>query len=171
MVVMQAQPETPAVADLDRLLACEDIRRLRAQYFRFVDAKRWDDLGALFAKDAVFDRGWGHGYRNPVTEQWSGGVECVPDPVNGREAIVAQIRSAVERLWTIHRGGDAEIFIDRADAARAVWAMTDELRDASGRLLLRGWGHYEESYRRLDGRWLIARTKLTRQYLEHEGHS
>ena len=25
-----------------------------------------------------------------------------------------------------------------------------------------GWGHYTEEYRKVDGRWLISRTQLTR---------
>jgi hypothetical protein len=161
-----SQLKTDERTAVRRLTACEDIRRLRARYFRFVDAKQWNDLAGLLAPDAVFDRGWAHGYYHPITGAWSGKSEPRAEFVVGREAVIAMIRSAVEHLSTIHRGGDAEITVQTEHAASAIWAMTDELRTPAGRLILRGWGHYEESYRCVDGCWLIARTKLTRQYLE-----
>jgi hypothetical protein len=166
MAQTQAQPSAMG-PQLERLVACEDIRSLRARYFRFVDAKRWADLAALFAADAVFDRGFGGAYRHPFSGEWSAGAAPQPELIAGREAIVAMIRAATEPLWTIHRGSDADITVTGRDEADAIWAMTDELRSAAGQLIMRGWGHYEESYRRVGGRWLIARTKLTRQYLEH----
>lgn len=168
---MALQDPRPASSStpLERLAACEDIRQLKARYFRLVDAKRWDELGMLFTADAVFERGLGSTYRNPLTGAWSSPPPAAFEAVTGRAAILAMIRGAVEHLWTVHRGSDAEITVSSPHAAAAIWAMTDDLRAATGKLLLRGWGHYEEIYRREDGRWLIARTRLTRQYLEQEG--
>ena len=39
----------------ERLLAVEQIRQLKARYFRLLDTKRWDEFEALFSADAVFD--------------------------------------------------------------------------------------------------------------------
>jgi len=33
---------------LERLVAIEEIKTLKARYFRFVDTKQWDDLRACF---------------------------------------------------------------------------------------------------------------------------
>jgi SnoaL-like domain len=41
--------------DLQRLLAIEAIKNLKARYFRSVDTKDWDGFKAVFAPDALFD--------------------------------------------------------------------------------------------------------------------
>ena len=40
---------------IDKLLAIEEIKQLKARYFRFVDTKDWTGFAGLFAADAVFD--------------------------------------------------------------------------------------------------------------------
>ena len=45
--------------------------------------------------------------------------------------------------------------------ARGVWALQDVVRLAPGVSLV-GYGHYHETYERVDGRWLITSSKLTR---------
>lgn len=38
---------------IDQLVAIEEIKALKARYFRCVDTKDWDGFGAVFATDAV----------------------------------------------------------------------------------------------------------------------
>lgn len=45
--------------------------------------------------------------------------------------------------------------------ARGVWAVEDVVRFGPG-VNLRGYGHYQETYRKVDGDWRIASSKLTR---------
>ena len=40
---------------LARIEAVEEIRRLKAAYFRTMDTKDWDGFAAVFAPDAVMD--------------------------------------------------------------------------------------------------------------------
>lgn len=40
---------------LEELLAIEEIRKLKARYFRALDAKDWDAFAGVFAPDAVQD--------------------------------------------------------------------------------------------------------------------
>ena len=40
---------------LERLVALEDIKFLKARYCRFVDLKLWDDFEQLFLLDATFE--------------------------------------------------------------------------------------------------------------------
>lgn len=40
---------------LGRLLAIEEIRGVKARYFRCMDTKDWDGLRAVFCDDAEFD--------------------------------------------------------------------------------------------------------------------
>ncbi len=43
-----------------------------------------------------------------------------------------------------------------------MWALEDVVRLAPGGVNLRGYGHYTETYEKVDGRWLIASSRLTR---------
>jgi hypothetical protein len=45
--------------------------------------------------------------------------------------------------------------------AKGIWAMQDLLRWPDGREL-HGYGHYHETYERIDGAWRIKTLKLTR---------
>lgn len=147
---------------VERLEAIEAIRFLKARYFRCVDTKDWAGLGDAFAADAVFDRSYGHTVRDP----WSGAWTPPPPPgpllVHGRAAIVAMVRRAVAEISTVHHGHTAEIAVTGPDTATAIWAMSDELRDRQGRLILAGRGHYEDGYRRTAQGWRIATSRLTR---------
>lgn len=43
------------MSDLERLVAIEEIKNLKARYFRAMDTGDWDVLQTVFATDAVFD--------------------------------------------------------------------------------------------------------------------
>ena len=58
------------------------------------------------------------------------------------------IRAAVEQVRTVHHGYTPEIDILGEDRAVGIWAMMDEIRDRQYKLILRGWGHYHETYER-----------------------
>ncbi len=147
---------------MDRLLAVEAIRVLKARYFRCVDTKDWIGLGTVFAPDAVFDRSYGHAVRDPVSGEWIPPLPAEPLLVHGRDAIVAMARRAVETIVTVHHGHTHEIHVTDDERATAIWAMSDELRDREGRLILAGRGHYHDKYRRVAGEWLITASRLTR---------
>lgn len=148
--------------DTESLLAIEAIRTLKARYFRCVDTKDWNALHDLFAVDAVFDRSYGHAVRDDWTGEWTPPLPPEPLLVHGRDAIVAMVRHAVAEIATVHHGHTAEITVTGPDQASAIWAMSDELRDRRGRLILAGRGHYEDTYRRTEDDWRIATTRLTR---------
>jgi hypothetical protein len=137
------------------LKAMDDIRQLKGRYFRFVDTKDWDGLATVFCRDAVFDtRGAATGDPDDL------------DPAmvyEGRDAIVGMIRDTTGDLVTVHHGHCHEVTVDAPDRAHGVIAMDDIIgvRD-TGRVILEGWGHYHEEYRREDGQWRIWRSRLTR---------
>jgi len=133
---------------VQRLIAIEEIKQLKARYFRFLDTKRWDEWGSVFATDVVMD---------------------VPEAdmvVTGRAEVVDFVRSALEGTRTAHHGHMPEIEITGADTGRGTWAMFDyvEWPSAEGepRVGLNGYGHYLDEYVREDGQWRIARTRLER---------
>ena len=130
--------------DPSRLADLEEIKRLKARYFRTLDTKQWEEFADVFTEDSSLANG-------PVED----GV------VQGREAIVAYVKRGVSELNTVHHGHMPEIEFTGADTASGIWAMYDRLRGAA--LVLDGWGHYHEEYRRCaDGRWRISSSRLTR---------
>jgi hypothetical protein len=128
-----------------------EICNLKARYCRCLDKKDWTGYAAVFAEDLILDT-------SP-----SGGAR-----VEGRDAAVAYVRSSItEDTISTHHVHAPEIEID-GDSATGIWAMQDRNIWPSGRKLL-GFGHYHERYRRVDGKWLIAESILTRINMEMEG--
>ena len=68
--------------------------------------------------------------------------------------------------FTVHHGHMPEIEITSPTTARGIWAMQDFLRMPEGSPLgvksLVGWGHYTETYERIEGEWKIKTLVLTR---------
>lgn len=147
------------------LAAIEEIKQLKARYFRCVDAKDWEELAQVFTPDVEFDRTMGNSVRNPWTGAWEPPLSESPLLVSGRDAVMSMVRAATERIHTVHRGFMPEIEILDETTARGVWAMSDELRDRSRRLILCGSGHYYETYERAATRWAIKTAKLVRSSL------
>lgn len=145
-----------------RLAAIEDIKQLKARYFRCVDTKDWDRLARVFTPDVEFDRTMGNARRDPWTGVWQPPLPREPLIVSGREAVIAMVRAATEHIHTVHQGYMPEIDILSDTAASGIWAMSDELRDPAYRLILSGSGHYYETYERSASGWAIKKAKLVR---------
>lgn len=147
------------MSPLDRLVAIEDIRRTKAEYFRCIDEQDWDGLVAIFTADAETDM------REAVEPH-------DPDLLSHDPAQFARNNAYVlARVKTAHFGYMPRIDVASQDEATAVWSMEDWLWVPAGNPVMppgrmHGWGHYHDRYRRVDGRWLIAATRLTRVKLE-----
>jgi hypothetical protein len=131
----KAGMDAETMFDSDQLAAIEDIRQTKARYFRCVDTKDWQGL---------------------ETGDWTPPVVSLPQLVEGRAAVITLIRRMVEAITTVHQGHLPEIDFTAPDSARAIWPMSDELRDRQGRLILAGRGHYHEIYRRTHEGWRRA---------------
>ena len=133
---------------LRQLLDIEEIKRLKARYFRTLDHKDWEGYGQVFAREGVLE----------VPE--AGMIE------NGRDAVVAAVSGALRGATTVHQGHMPEIELTGPDTAQGTWAMSDFVEwtrpDAERRAGLTGFGHYVEEYVREDGEWRIARSRLER---------
>lgn len=137
------------------LLDREAIRTVKARYCRFLDTKDWDNFIALFTPDAVMD----------VRE------DSGDPPLQGRAAILKQVRLAVDHARTAHQIHSSEIDL-HGDEAHVITAMQDRVVWEPGESLvpgaqsITGFGHYTETYVRQDGEWRIAYLKLSRLYVD-----
>jgi hypothetical protein len=139
--------------DIARLAAVEDIRRLKARYFRCMDTKDWDGFRDVFAADAEMDM---------RSEAGEAGL------VHGKQAIADFVRGSIDTVVTVHHGHMPEIEVTSPTTATGIWAMEDLLRWPAGGPLtaMHGWGHYHETYVKVDGRWAIQTLALTRLRLD-----
>jgi hypothetical protein len=140
--------------NLERLTAIEEIKQLKARYFRSMDTKDWAGLEAVFCPDAELDM------RGEAADK----SKAAEGLVVGAAKIMPFIRNAVIDLVTVHHGHMPEIEITSPTTAKAIWAMEDLLRWPEGAALktLHGFGHYHETYRRLEDGWHIQTSTLTR---------
>jgi uncharacterized protein (TIGR02246 family) len=125
----------------------EEIKKLKARYFRGLDSKDWELYRDVFAEDVVVDL---------TTAR--GGV------YQGREAFMAYIRS-LPLVQSVHQGHMPEIELLSATTATGIWALEDYnlWEDGSQN---HGYGHYLETYEKADGRWRIKTTRLSYLRLE-----
>ena len=130
---------------LEALEAVEEIKRLKARYFRFVDEKKHDELAALFTRDSKL-----------VTD----GITW-----DSPEHFAHTIRDLTGAAPSVHHGHMPEIEITGPVTAFGLWAMEDLLTFPAGEGAPEGhngYGQYRETYRKVDGKWLIDSLLLTR---------
>ena len=139
---------------VERLDAIEEIKQLKARYFRCMDTKDWDGFTSVFAPDARMD----------VTGELGDGAPDGAGVTTGNREIAAFVRASIDEVTTAHHGHTAEIDVTSPTSATGIWAMEDHLWWPEGSPISRmhGYGHYRETYEKIDGRWLITSTTLTR---------
>jgi hypothetical protein len=138
---------------LRRLLDIEEIKQLKARYFRLYDARRWDEFRALLTDDVHVS---------------AEGLETAYDNADD------YVRSAIERnpdnaAQSVHHGHMPEIEIKDDGTAVGTWSMFDyvERVTADGaRLVRQGYGRYDEEYRKENGSWKISSMRLSRSRLD-----
>jgi hypothetical protein len=157
--------EEENVDDLDRLTALEEIRKLKAMYWFAMDTKDFATLRRIFTADAIFDLRADRAYAlgrdvdelPPVDRAIAEGDEAV---FVGSAAIGDFLESVLQGWTTVQHGHDPILEITGADSASGTWRLFDYIDD--GTRALKGYGHYHDEYRRVDGRWMISRSVLLR---------
>ena len=134
------------MTNTDILADIEAIKQLKARYCRLLDSKDWEAWRDLFTDD----------FHSDTAE--SGGKDII-----GADEFVRFVRSALGKPTraTVHQVHAPEIEIISATEAKGIWALNDIVRFSIG-LNLNGYGHYHETYQKIDGAWKIKYSKLTR---------
>ena len=142
----------------EKLLAIEEIKILKARYFRFVDGRDWDNFRTLFADDAVF--------APPTPPPGESGQNVLGGrgDLHGADAFVAYAKRATSGSTSVHKGFMPEIEIVSPDEATGIWGMEDIIRSPTR--VTNGHGYYREEYVRRDGVWRIRKLALFYKSLE-----
>jgi len=137
------------------LVEIEQIRQLKARYFRLMDQKKWDEWSQVFCEDCRID----------TTQEGSPLIE-------GRRAFLDFLPPILEGVKTVHHGHMSEIELTSPTTATGIWSMEDMLwwpPEQGGRHLW-GKGWYFEQYRKdPDGQWRIRELVLRRIRVEVDG--
>ncbi len=140
----------PAPSDLEILVATEAIKVLMARRVRALDTRDWETYRACHAPDHV-----------------SYGITGGPSA--GLDQMMSDLLASLEGVRTIHQVHSPEITILSSTEARGAWALEDWLfwKQGDEEHWLHGWGHYDDTYGKRDGRWLFTSRRLSRLRLEH----
>ncbi len=134
--------------NVESLIDIEQIKQVKARYFRFVDTKQWAELADLFTEDCEVR------YGETEQDAW----------ITGPVALIRLLQRAIGDGVTVHHGHMPEVTLHSETTASLVIAMFDYVEVPGDRpIRLRGYGHYHESLIKSDdGRWRIRRLQLTR---------
>jgi hypothetical protein len=142
--------------DLNTLEALEQIKQLKACYFRLMDNKQWQAWENLFTEDVTAV------YYNAPRDRPNDGLPVLQ--CAGRTNLVEAVSRALSKGISIHQGYMPEIELTSPTTARGVWAMFDYLRLPN--CIFKGYGHYEEEYVKEASGWKIKTIVLTRLHCD-----
>ena len=147
---------------IERLVAIEEIKLLKARYCRYIDEKNWAGLHEIWAPDAIFDLRAG-GQVDPDADSARSDRFTEEGLLSGREQIIAKMRSFCPEV-SVHSAKAPEIEILSSTEARGIWVLEDRCWWAGGvpYNTLHGFGHWRDTYRRIDGRWMKQSCRVTR---------
>ena len=148
-----------------KLADIEEIKTLKARYFRLLDAKNWSEWANVFVDDLEFV------YSDPTVQNVPPTAQPTPDGKArvGRDELIAFISEAMQHVTTVHHGHLPEITIVDESTATGLWALTNyfEYRAADGSLVWsRGYGRYEDEYVRTGVGWRIRRSEFFRRDMD-----
>ncbi len=135
---------------VQRLVAIEDLEQLKAKYWYYLDHQDWEK------------------WRDEI---WAPDAELHVDAeaqfkVGPREPMIEVVKESFIDMISVHHGHTPIIEITSDTTATGIWVMEDLLyrgkKNADGHSFVHGFGHYHETYVKLDVGWRIRTSKLTR---------
>ena len=138
---------------IQKLVAIEAIKQLKARYHRAVDTKHWNLLPNVLTKD----------FRSVYSDGFFA--------FERRDEILEFHKRALEThdIVAMHQSHLPEIGINSETTARGSWSLDDTVINAGdaneynpGRSVLIGTGIYADEYAKVDGEWLISVTGYKR---------
>ena len=131
----------------------EQIKQLKARYFRFLDAQDWDAFLDVFTEDC----------RHHLPSD--AGADITIDNL----AYIEMLKQTLVPGVTTHHGHMPEITVHSDTEASGIWSMFDYVETEG--VSIQGYGHYHETYRKCaDGKWRIASKDNVRQRVDPVAH-
>lgn len=140
-----------------RLVAIEEIKQLKAKYFYGLDHHDWD----MWREEV-----WAPDARLEVVE--------MDKSVTPRDTLIEWVKAQSADQVSVHHGHTPIIEITSDTTATGLWAMEDRIYRSKEYPLngdtsyVLGFGHYHETYVKLDVGWRIQSTRLTRLRTEYK---
>ena len=149
--------------DVERVSAVQEIKQLKAKYFRGVDTADGELVRSILAEDCVLDM-----------------MGCCTDPATGRDLFPAMnvvmrgrdswISDGLSRYGIVsaHQGHNVEVEFTGETTANVIWSMTDRLWFPPGEefSLLTGYGYYHDTCEKVDGSWKLKTSTIKRIRVE-----
>ena len=147
-----------------RLAAIEEIKQLKARYWRGVDNGDAALVRSILAEDCVLD------YMGCCTDPVSG-VDHMPAMnmvLKGRDNWPDGPAPVGPRIVTVHQGNDPDIIVESESAASGICCFTDRFFLPPGGPFerLTGWGRYHETYENKGDGWKLKTTRIERLRVE-----
>jgi hypothetical protein len=138
---------------VEQLWDIEQIKQLKARYFRLLDTKDWAAFADLFTEDCLHYLPDG------------GPIEAI-----GNAEYFKSLKIQLGDNVTVHHGHMPEITLLSETEAEGIWSMFDYVQAdvAAGPIRLQGYGHYFETYRKgPDGTWRISSKRNVRLRVDY----
>lgn len=137
---------------LQQLSDIEEIKQTKANYFRFVDFKDWDNLKDCFTEDLRFEMFTPADGRSVMSEE------------PGRDAYIENLKVCLTDTTTTHQGHCHNITLTSPTTADSWIALEDRVDLYPMGMTQHSQGYYKEKYvKGEDGKWRISRISL--QYI------
>lgn len=148
-----------------RLAAIEEIKTVKARYFRGLDQKDEVLLREVFADDVELD------YRGSTADPATGrnfAGDTTDVLQRGGDRCARMIVAGMRDIVSVHHASVPEIDVIDESHAKAIWPMSDRLIFGNNGPLreMIGYGYYHETYVVERGRWRIETLRLTRLRLD-----
>lgn len=150
------------MGEVERLIAIEEIRHLKARYWQALDTKDAALLRSVFTDDAVID------FR---AEHYT--PDQFPETTPAPDEFVPKALARLASFDTAHQGHTLQVTFRSDIEADGVWPLEDYLwaknPEEVGFSCLHGHAYYFDSYRKQSGEWRISATRLQRLHMEKDG--
>ena len=136
---------------VQELVELEALRRLKATYFYCVDMKDMEGWLALWVPDGTFQ--WEHASS-------AGGQDGKPGRIYRGKDLSLIFTEIANFAQTVHIGHSPLLDVISESEARGIWGMEDivDLPNQS----MHAYGHYHETYRKIEGKWKFSTVYLKR---------
>lgn len=135
------------MADIERLLAVEEIQLLKSRRDRAVDMKDWQTFLSLHAAD--------HQSHHDGHEPWT-----------SADDMLRNMQLLLEEKVSVHHSHTPEITFQSPVEAAGIWAVEDNIfwkQDGEDHWF-QGFGFCHETYEKHNGGWLFTSRKVKRTY-------